>query len=179
MASLETHRLAPTPTRQAKGGPSDRPRKTSSSKMDHVAVNTSAALMGSSIRHKALRAWLPSLIALAVSSGVFGLAFGTEIAAAVRVWVNSTAYNHCFLVLPLIGILLWTRRQVVASAYPALMPGALLLIPGLALLWLAAALLDVLEAEQLLVVALFELILLTVFVWRLFRALLAPLLFLF
>ena len=84
----------------------------------------------------------PSLIALAVASGVFGFAFGTEIAAAVRVWMDSTAYNHCFLVPPLIGILLWTRRKVVASAHPSPMPRALLLAPGLALLWAAAALLD-------------------------------------
>src|SRR5437763_14909182 len=112
--------------------------------MDEVAINTSAALIGTSARHKALRAWLPSLVALAVASGFFGLAFGTEMAAAVRVWVDSTAYNHCFLVLPLIGILLWTRRNVVARAHPFPMPGALLLLPVLALLWAAAALLDVL-----------------------------------
>src|SRR5438552_8546047 len=115
-----------------------------------MAIDTSTALIGSNSRGKALRAWLPSLIALAVASGVFGFAFGTEIAAAVRVWMDSTAYNHCFLVPPLIGILLWTRREVVASEHPSPMPRALLLAPGLALLWAAAALLAVLEAEQLL-----------------------------
>jgi exosortase A len=147
--------------------------------MDHVAIHTSTALTGSTIRHKALRAWLPSVIALAIVSGAFGVAFWTEITAAVRVWMDSTAYNHCFLVLPLIGILLWARRRVVANAHPSSMPGALLFLPGLALLWSAAALLDVLEAEQLLVVALFEVLVLAILGWRLFRALLAPALFLF
>jgi exosortase A len=144
-----------------------------------MAIDTSTALIGANSRGNALRAWLPSLIALAVASGVFGSAFWTEIAAAVRVWMDSTAYNHCFLVLPLIGILLWTRRKVVASAHPSPMPGALLLLPGLALFWAAAALLDLLEAEQLLVVGLFDVLLLAVLGWRLFRALLAPVLFLF
>src|SRR5438067_4940759 len=147
--------------------------------MESMAIDTSTALIGSNSRGDALRAWLPSLIALAVASGVFGFAFGTEIAAAVRVWMDSTAYNHCFLVPPLIGILLWTRRKVVASAHPSPMPGALLLLPGLALFWAAAALLDVLEAEQLLVVGLFDVLLLAILGWRSFRALLAPVLFLF
>src|SRR5436305_2858202 len=147
--------------------------------MESMTIDTSTALIGSNSRGNALRAWLPSLIALAVASGVFGFAFGTDIAAAVRVWIDSTAYNHCFLVPPLIGILLWTRRNVVAVAHPSPMPGALLLLPGLALLWAAAALLDLIEAEQLLVVALFEVLLLAILGWRAFRALLAPLLFLF
>jgi exosortase A len=147
--------------------------------MDPLAIDTATALIGSDSRRNALRTWLPSLIALAVASGVFGLAFRTEIAAAVRVWVDSTAYNHCFLVLPLIGILLWTRRKVVASAHPSPLPGALLLLPVLALLWAAAALLDVLEATQLLLVGLFEVLLLVILGWRVFRTLLAPGLFLF
>jgi exosortase A len=54
-----------------------------------------------------------------------------------------------------------------------------LLLPGASALWLAATLLDVLEAAQLSMVLLFEILLLAVLGWRVFRALLAPLLFLF
>ena len=56
---------------------------------------------------------------------------------------------------------------------------ALALLPPASALWLAAALLDVLEAEQLSVVLLFEILLLAMLGWRVFHALLAPLLFLF
>jgi exosortase A len=144
-----------------------------------VTIETSAALTSSNSSHGAFRAWLPSVVALPIAIGVFALAFHAEIAAALRVWMDSTAYNHCFLVLPLTGILLWMRRQVIVSAHPCPTPWALLLLPGGAMLWVAAALLDVLEAEQLLIVALFEVLVLAVLGWRVFRALMAPLLFLF
>ena len=47
------------------------------------------------------RALRGSVIALAAGLVALGLVFHEEIAAAVRVWSNSTAYNHCFLVLPI------------------------------------------------------------------------------
>ncbi len=42
------------------------------------------------------------------------LLFRAEVAAAVTVWIESTAYNHCFLVVPVIGVLLWRRRAELA-----------------------------------------------------------------
>ena len=126
-----------------------------------------------------LRAWVPALVSVAIACAVFGLAFQREIVGAVRVWAGSTAYNHCFLVLPLVAALLWNRREAVALLRPRPAPWALALVPALSAVWLAAALLGILEAEQLVVVALFEVLLVAVLGWRVFRALLAPLLFLF
>ena len=71
------------------------------------------------------------------------------------------------------------RRDVLARIRPAPSWWPLVLLPAVSALWLAAALLDVLEAEQLSVVLLFEILLLAVLGWQVFRALLAPLLFLF
>jgi exosortase A len=71
------------------------------------------------------------------------------------------------------------RRHVIAATRPRPAPWFLLLLPAVAAMWVLAALLDVLEAEQLLVVALFQVLLLAILGWRVFRALLAPLLFLF
>ena len=93
--------------------------------------------------------------------------------------MSSTAYNHCYLVLPLVGALLWMRRDLLAQLRPAPSWWALALLPPASALWLAAALLDVHEAAQLSVVLLFEILLLAVLGWQVFRALLAPLLFLF
>ena len=93
--------------------------------------------------------------------------------------MESTAYNHCFLILPLVAVLLWSRRDVIASLRPRPAVWALVMVPALSAIWVAAALLDILEAEQLIVVALFEVLLVAVLGWRAFRALLAPLLFLF
>jgi exosortase A len=127
----------------------------------------------------ALRVWIPTLFWIAAACAAFGIAFQHEIAGAVRVWNGSTAYNHCYLVLPLAAALLWTRRDLLAQLRPEPAWWALLLLAPAAALWLAAALLDVLEAEQLSVVLLFEILLLAMLGWRVFHALLAPLLFLF
>jgi exosortase A len=126
-----------------------------------------------------LAAWLPALLSIAAVCAVFGLVFQREIVGAVKVWNASTAYNHCFLVLPLAGALLWMRRDVIAQLRPTPSWWPLALVPVLSAVWAIAALLDILEAEQLVVVALFETLLVAVLGWRVFRALLAPLLFLF
>src|SRR5262245_56973010 len=98
---------------------------------------------------------------------------------AVQVWLGSTAYNHCFLILPMIAFLLWERRAVFSSVspHPALWP--LPLIPLLSAVWLVAAVLDIQEGRQLMLVAMFEVVLLVALGPRLFWLLLAPLLFLF
>lgn len=144
-----------------------------------MMANMSPSVGASAPAVTPLQAWMPTLIAVAIACAVFGVAFQREIVGALRVWIGSTAYNHCFLVLPLVAVLLWNRRETISSLRPRLAPWALALVPLLSAVWLAAALLDVLEAEQLVVVALFEVLLLAVLGWRAFRALLAPLLFLF
>ena len=123
--------------------------------------------------------WWPALILIGVASLVFGVVFQQEITGAVRVWIDSTAYNHCFLVLPLAGFLLWERRSTISSLspYPALWP--LLMMPLLSAIWLAAAVLDIQEGRQLAVVAMFQAVLLTALGSYLYRQLLAPFLFLF
>ena len=42
--------------------------------------------------------WYRALLLLVV---VLGLLFHREVAAAVRTWNDSTAYNHCFLIIPI------------------------------------------------------------------------------
>jgi exosortase A len=123
--------------------------------------------------------WRPALILIGIASLIFGIAFQQEITGAVRVWADSTAYNHCFLVLPLAGFLLWERRAVISaiSPHPVLWP--LLMMPALSAIWFLAAVLDIQEGRQLVVVAMFQVVLLVALGPHLFRRLLAPLLFLF
>ena len=42
---------------------------------------------------------------------VLGFLFQTEVVTAVQTWDDSTAYNHCFLVIPIVLYLLWDRRE--------------------------------------------------------------------
>lgn len=47
--------------------------------------------------------WRPTLILISFAALVFAVVFQRDIAGAVRVWIDSTAYNHCFLIVPLIA----------------------------------------------------------------------------
>ena len=123
--------------------------------------------------------WRPALVFIGAAALVFGLVFQREIGGAVQVWIESTAYNHCFLIIPLVGFLLWERRAVVAAVSPNPTLWPLLAMPFLSGLWLIAAILDIQEARQILLVAMFEVVVLVALGPRAFRLLLAPLLFLF
>ncbi len=105
--------------------------------------------------------------------------FMQEIRAAVEVWNASTAYSHCYLILPMTLYLLWERRDTIAGHRVAPEFGVALLAVPLTLFWLVAERLGIMEARQLAVVAGFELLFLTVLGRRLYGALSGPLLFLF
>jgi exosortase A len=123
--------------------------------------------------------WRSALVFIGFAALVFGIVFQREASGAVQVWIDSTAYNHCFLILPLVGFLLWERRAVIASVSPSPALWPIVVMPFLSALWLISAILDIQEARQLLVVAMFEVVLLVALGPRAFRLLLAPLLFLF
>lgn len=118
------------------------------------------------------------LAALAV--GIAGLAvlFLPEIRAAVETWNVSTAYGHCYLVLPMTLYLLWDRRALIAQLAARPEPVWALLGLPIAATWLMAERLGIMEGRQLAAVAGFELVFLVVLGWRMFWALSGPLLYL-
>ena len=63
---------------------------------------------GAQITGRDLRLALPPLI---LALAAFAFVFQAEVAAAVRVWIDSRAYNHGFLVLPIALWLAWDRRR--------------------------------------------------------------------
>ncbi len=123
--------------------------------------------------------WRPALILIGLAGLVFAVAFRDDVAGAVRVWIELTAYNHCFLIIPLVAFLLWERRAIIASTSPRPTFWPLVLMPLLSAAWLIAAILDIQEGRQLLLVAMFQVVLLVALGPRLIRSLMAPLLFLF
>jgi len=123
--------------------------------------------------------WRPALTLIGIAGIVFGIAFRYEIIGAVQVWIDSTAYNHCFVVVPLAGFLLWERRAVISSVLPRPALWPLLTMPALSAIWLLAAVLDIQEGRQLVMVAMFQIVLLVALGPFVFRQLLAPFLFLF
>ncbi len=121
----------------------------------------------------------PALLALAGGLIAWALLFHTEIARAVEVWNASTAYSHCWVVLPIALYLAWDRREAAAgiALRPILWP-ALLVLP-FTLAWLAAERVGIMEGRQLAAMGFLELLFLAVLGWRLAWAFSAPLLYLF
>ena len=118
------------------------------------------------------------LVALAAGAILLGLLFHEECAAAVRVWIESTAYGHCFLIAPMAVYLAWERRERLRGMVPKPWPVAALLALPITLVWVLAERLGIMEGRQLAAVALLETLALAVLGLRLYRALAAPLLYL-
>jgi exosortase A len=120
-----------------------------------------------------------SVAALAFGLLLLGLLFHAESIAAVRVWRDSTAYNHCFLIIPIAGYLIWDRREVLRELVVHPLPWIALLALPLATIWLLAERLGIMEGRQLVVVTLLQLLVLAVMGWRFWWALSGPLLYLY
>ena len=97
----------------------------------------------------AQRGWITAAVLLAVGAVLFAIAFRTEAISAVGVWDASTAYNHCYLILPISAYLVWERwRPLMArTPRPEIWPVAAML--PLAAIWLFAERAGVMEGRQL------------------------------
>ena len=110
---------------------------------------------------------------------LLGVLFNAEVVAAVHTWNISTAYNHCFLVIPIALYLLWDRRFDLVGIAPRPTPAVLLLGLPLALIWLVAERLGIMEGRQLAALSFVELLFLAVLGKRLWWAMAGPLLYLY
>ena len=126
----------------------------------------------------ALRPWWPALPWLALVLGLWVLAFLTEISAAITTWETSTAYNHCWLVLPVAAWLGWARRHRLAGLAPSPAPVAALPALAAGLGWLVAERLGIMEGRQLAALAVLLAFMPALFGWAVCRAMAAPLLYL-
>lgn len=124
---------------------------------------------------------LPGYVLLALALGLLtlGLLFQPEIQAAIEVWNASTAYSHCYLVLPMTLYLLWDRRSLLAQSTVRPEPVIALAAIPVAVVWLIAERLGFMEGRQLAVVAGLEVLVATMLGRSLFWRLSGPLLFLF
>jgi lysylphosphatidylglycerol synthetase-like protein (DUF2156 family) len=80
--------------------------------------------------------WRPHLLALAAAAALLLLLFGRDAAHMGEIWWTSSTYNHCALILPIIGWLVWQRLPELRQLQPAAWSPALLLVAAGALLWL-------------------------------------------
>jgi exosortase A len=136
------------------------------------------ALLGS-VRVTAWHSLRGVAIVLGLGLLALGLLFNAEIAAAIRTWSDSTAYNHCFLVIPIAAYLIWDRRDTLRGLVPQPMPVAALAGIPLALAWFVAERLGIMEGRQLIAISFVEVLVLAVIGWRLWWVLCGPLLYLY
>jgi exosortase A len=125
------------------------------------------------------RAWRVAAATLAVGITALIAIFWEPAAAAVRVWSTSATFNHCFLIIPIVAYLLWERRIVFSQARPAptfFVPVAAVIIGSAA--WLVANTATVYEIQQFALFGMLQCLLLAVLGWRVYFALLFPLLYL-
>jgi exosortase A len=118
-------------------------------------------------------------LGLAIGLIALGLLFHAEVAAAVMTWIESTAYNHCFLVIPIVAFLIWDRRGTLRGLTAVPLPFAALLTLPLGLAWLTAERLGIMEGRQLAAMSMVEVLFLAMLGRRLWRALSGPLLYLY
>jgi exosortase A len=112
----------------------------------------------------------PFLLALLAGLACFALLFHAEAVAAVRVWLDSTAYSHCFLVLPIALWLAWDRREAARGLQPEPTAWPALAVIPFGLAWFAAERLGLMEGRQLAVLGMLEALLVALLGWRLARA---------
>ena len=63
--------------------------------------------------------WRVHLIGLAALWAFLVILFRADAAGMVRIWAESTTFNHCFFILPLIAWLVWQRMPELKQLEPA------------------------------------------------------------
>lgn len=80
--------------------------------------------------------WRRQLTALTVAASALLLLFWSDAADMVQIWWNSSTYNHCLFIPPIIAWLVWQRRAELAAIVPrSWLPGLAFVAVG-ALGWL-------------------------------------------
>ena len=123
--------------------------------------------------------WRKAILVVAVCLAALGAIFHQEVVGAFQVWVGSATYNHCFLIIPIALFMIWQRRELLVGVAPRPEYRALLLIPLLSLAWFADSVFGVLEIRQFVVMTIVQATLLGILGWRVYRLLMAPLLYLY
>ena len=120
----------------------------------------------------------PIVATLAIGLLALVSLFLPEVRAAIEVWNASTAYSHCYLVLPMALYLLWDRRAALREYVPRPELGPAIIALPIAVVWLIAERLGIMEGRQLAALAAAELLFLVVLGRQLYWQLSGPLLFL-
>jgi exosortase A len=80
--------------------------------------------------------WRVHLVGLGLTWAALLLLFRHDVADVAALWIKGNTYNHCLLILPLIGWLIWQRLPELRRLAPAAWAPGLLLVGAGAMGWL-------------------------------------------
>lgn len=123
--------------------------------------------------------WRRATVLIALGIAAIIAVYWPVVVAAVTVWYSSTSYNHCFLIPVISGYLLWERRAVFAELAPQPTGLPILAILGLSAVALVGNAMSILEVQQFALVGMMIAFVLTIVGWRVFKAILFPMMYLF
>jgi exosortase A len=126
-----------------------------------------------------LRLWSMTAVILAAGAAAFCIVFQDELRRALVVWDESTAYNHCYLIVPITAYLIWERRRALLARSPQSMVWPIAAMIPVGFVWLVALQANIMEGRQLAAMGLFELFLLALLGFQAWRVIAFALLYLF
>lgn len=123
--------------------------------------------------------WTGSLAVLAAGTVALTWAFREEIAATVQVWSSSATFGHAFFIVPISLFLFYRMRRRLVLLRPSAAPWACVPIAILTVAWVTGEMANLLVVKQFAIVGLWQALFLLVLGWRVTRAALFPLLYLY
>ncbi len=124
-------------------------------------------------------AWRTALAVLAAALVGIVAIFWETAASAVLVWTHSATFNHCFLIVPISGWLIWQRRAALAGCAPRPSAWGLVVLAAGGALWLVGELASFNEPKHFALVTMIQGAVLAVLGGTVYRRLLFPLLYLY
>ena len=109
--------------------------------------------------------------------GWFGLYFDT-ISSMVNIWWRSDTFAHGFLIFPISIYLIWHKRQIFLDSYKHSNLWFFIILLGLSLLWMLAAVVDVQVIKQLTIILMLPVIVGALFGSKILKAYSFPLFYL-
>jgi exosortase A len=123
--------------------------------------------------------WRDHGLALGAVILLIVLEFHSALYAALQVWLVSPTYSHCFLIIPISAWLVWEKRDALKTIKPSVAPHFLWFVPVLLVLWWLGELSAINEVRQYAVVALIQVMIVTILGIEVLRVIWFPILFLF
>ena len=100
--------------------------------------------------------WTRPLAGLLIAETLTLWFFRQTVLSMLAIWGNSATYSYCFVILPIVGLLIWNRRRDLLRVAPTISILGFLLLFVSALLWLAGNIADVQLLQHIALIAMLD-----------------------